>query len=198
MKIHCKYDALLSPKELKLHPKNRNKHPKEQIDRLEKIINYQGWRHAIKVSNQSGFVTTGNGRVMMALAKKMKEIPVVYQDYENSDQEYADVQADNAIAYWAELDFASINLDVPDLGPDFDMDWLGFKQFFVDRSDKDDFLREEDEKADLKGIKQVILHYDERDWPEFTRLIKHYAEAHQMSSISETVLNLLRTHHDHP
>lgn len=31
MKIHCKYDKLLDPKEIKLNKKNRRKHPKEQI-----------------------------------------------------------------------------------------------------------------------------------------------------------------------
>lgn len=115
MKIHCLYDQIVSPKELKPHPKNRNKHPKDQIDRLSKIIQYQGWRYAVKVSKRSGFVTSGNGRIEAAKILK-SGVPVVYQDYESEEQEYADVQADNAI-----LDLSAINMDVPDFGPDFDV-----------------------------------------------------------------------------
>lgn len=134
--IHCKYDALVDPKSLKFHPKNRNKHPKDQIDRLAKIIEYQGWRYAIKVSNLSGFVTSGHGRIAAAISKKWTKVPVVYQDYSDEDQEYADVQADNAIASWADLDLAGINSDIPDFDPSFDLDLLGIKNFELDPSEK--------------------------------------------------------------
>jgi DNA modification methylase len=135
-KIHCLYDALVDPSKLKYHPKNRNKHSKEQIERLAKIIEYQGWRYAIKVSKNSNFVTSGHGRIAAAFLKKWKEVPVVYQDYESDEQEYADVQADNAIASWSELDLSGINLDIADLGPDFDLDMLGLKDFTLDVADK--------------------------------------------------------------
>ena len=128
-KIHCLYDELVDPKTLKYHPKNRNKHPKDQIERLAKILEYQGWRYPIKVSKLSGCVTSGHGRIAAAFLKKWKEVPVVYQDYESDEQEYADVQADNAIASWAELDLAGINVDLADLGPDFDLDMLGIANF---------------------------------------------------------------------
>lgn len=135
MKIHCKYDELVDPKSLKPYPKNRNKHPKDQIARLAKILEDQGWRYAIKVSKLSGCVTSGHGRIEAAKINKWKEVPIVYQDYIDSDQEYRDVQADNAIASWAELDLAAINLDIPTLGP-FDIDLLGIKDFQVDPVDK--------------------------------------------------------------
>src|ERR1035437_2514888 len=51
-------------------------------------------------------------------------------------QEYADVQADNAIASWAELDLSGINADIADLGPDFDIDVLGLKDFTLDVAEK--------------------------------------------------------------
>lgn len=135
MKIHCLFDALIDPQLLKAHPKNRNSHPGEQIPKLAKIIDYQGWRHAIKVSKRSGFVTSGHGRIYAAIWNEWKTVPVVYQDYESEDQEYADVQADNAIALWAELNFEQINLDIPDLGI-ADIDLLGIKDFKVDASEK--------------------------------------------------------------
>jgi len=135
MKINCLYDKLVPVKELKQHVKNRNKHPKDQIERLAKILEYQGWRYPIKVSKQSGMITSGHGRLEAAIHLKWKEVPVNFQDYESDEMEYADVQADNAIASWAELDFSGINADIGDLGPDFDLDNLGIKNFMLDLSE---------------------------------------------------------------
>lgn len=137
MRIHCQYSELVKVKSLKQHPKNRNKHSPEQIDRLVKILEYQGWRYPIKVSNRSEFITSGHGRLMAAIKMGLKEVPVSYQDYDSDEQEYADVQSDNAIASWSELDLSGINLDIADLGPDFDIDLLGIKNFTLDISDKE-------------------------------------------------------------
>jgi len=135
MKIHCLYDALIDPRDLKPHPKNRNIHPPEQITRLAKILDYQGWRYAVKVSKQSGFITSGHGRVLAAFKNNWNEVPVVYQDYESEDMEYLDVQSDNSIAAWAHLDLASINRDLQDIGP-VDIELLGIKDFEIEPADK--------------------------------------------------------------
>lgn len=134
--IHCKYDELVDPKKLKEHPKNRNTHDKEQISRLAKLFNYHGIRHPIIVSKRSGFIVAGHGRKAAALKAEIKEYPVVYQDFESDDAEYAFIQADNAIALWAELDLAGINQDFTNLGPDFDVDWLGMKDFAIEPAEK--------------------------------------------------------------
>lgn len=136
MKIQCAYDKLIKIKDLTPHPKNRNKHNDEQIDRLAKILQYQGWRRPVRVSKLSGLITAGHGAVLSAQKNKWKEVPVNFQNYENEAQEYADVQADNAIASWAELDLSEINLDIGDLGPDFDIDLLGIKDFEIEPADK--------------------------------------------------------------
>lgn len=136
MQVHCSYDKLVKLSDLKPHPKNRNKHPKDQIDRLAKILDYQGWRYPVKVSKRSGFVTSGHGRIEAAKLKGWKTVPVDFQDYDSETKEIADVNSDNAIALWAELDFSGINEDIGDLGPDFDLDLLGIKNFQVDVADK--------------------------------------------------------------
>jgi DNA modification methylase len=136
MKIHCLYDELLPVKELRRNPKNPNIHSKEQIERLAQILEYQGWRYAIKVSRQSGFITSGHGRLEAAIHLGQSNVPVVFQDYDNDEQEYADIVADNAIASWAELNLANINTEIGNLGPDFDIDLLGIKDFTLDLSDK--------------------------------------------------------------
>lgn len=121
---------------LKLHPKNRNRHPDHQIKRLAEILQYQGFRYPIKVSKQSGYVTSGHGRIEAAKLMGWTHVPVSVQSYDNDDQEYADMVADNAIASWAELDLSGINKDLIDLGP-FDINLLGIDDFKVDVGELD-------------------------------------------------------------
>lgn len=134
--IRCRYSELVKLSDLKPHPKNRNTHPQEQIERLAKIIEYQGVRHPIVVSKRSGLITKGHGRLAAAKFLKMESFPVEYQEYESDEQEYADLIADNAISDWSQLNFSGINTDLPDLGPDFDIDVLGIQNFVLDISEK--------------------------------------------------------------
>lgn len=147
MIVHCTDTKMVPIYDLKPHPKNRNSHPKEQIERLAQILKYQGWRYPIKVSNRSGFITSGHGRIEAARVLGLTEVPVSYQDYESEEQEYADIVADNAIASWSELDFSGINTDIGDLGP-FDIDLLGIKNFTVEALDKFEPQCDEDEVPD--------------------------------------------------
>lgn len=144
IQIFCKYDELINPKKLKNHPKNRNKHGQDQIERLAKLYEYHDIRHPIIVSKLTGFIVAGHGRKLAGIRAGIKEFPVVYQDFDSTESEYAFLQSDNAIALWADLDLAGINEDLQDLGPDFDIDNLGIKNFTLDPSDKDDGLTDED------------------------------------------------------
>lgn len=136
IEIHCKYDELLDPNILQNHPDNNNKHSKEQVERLAKIIKYQGWRHAIKISKQSKCITSGHGRKAAAIFMGLTAVPVVYQDYKDTTQEFSDVQSDNSISQWAELDIAAISETLADLGPDYDIELLGIRNFELDPSEK--------------------------------------------------------------
>jgi len=136
MIIHCKYDALVDPSKLKDSPFQTNRHPKDQIERLAKVISYQGFRYPIKISKRTDTITTGHGRRDAAILSKWNEVPVVYQDYEDDDQERADVTSDNAVALWAELDLKEINAQIGDFDPSFDIDLLGIKDFTLDVADK--------------------------------------------------------------
>lgn len=131
---------------VKPHPKNPNKHTNEQIERLSKLIQYQGWRHPIIVSNRSGFVVSGHGRLDAAQLLQLQTVPVSYQDFLSDEQEYAFLVSDNAIASWAELDLSSINAAIPDLGPDFEVDLLGMKIFEIEVADKGTMKKEKKQK----------------------------------------------------
>jgi len=154
MKINCLFDKLVSVQELNPHPNNANSHPKEQIERLAKILNYQGWRYPIKVSKQTGFITSGHGRLAAAIANGWAEVPVNFQDYDSTQQEYADLQADNAVASWSALDLGQINNDIADFDPAFDIELLGIKNFSLDIEPVtlDELNKEEEEKHVLEVI----------------------------------------------
>jgi hypothetical protein len=109
------------------NPKNANRHSIEQIKRLEKLIKYQGFRNPLIVSNRTGFLVVGHGRLEAAKNIGMKEVPVIYQDFENEAQEYAYLISDNEIARWAELDKQAVHIEIQEL--DLDIDMLGIENF---------------------------------------------------------------------
>lgn len=109
------------------NPKNNNRHSIEQLDRLEKIIKYQGFRNPLVVSKRTGFLIAGHGRLEVAKKLGMEQVPVIYQDFENEAQEYAHLTADNEIARWAELDRQAVHLELQEL--DLDIDLLGIENF---------------------------------------------------------------------
>lgn len=121
--FNCAYDELVEVSKLVPNPKNNNKHTEKQIERLAKIIDFQGQRSPIVVSNRSGFIIKGHGRLEAIKKLGWDKCAVDYQDYESEAQEYADMVADNQIATWAEFDVQMIIDELPEL--DIDTDMLG-------------------------------------------------------------------------
>ena len=160
IKIYCKYDELVDPKSLKDHPKNRNQHGQDQIERLAELYKCHGIRHEIIVSKRSGFIAAGHGRKLAAIRAGVKKYPIAYQDFVDDEAEYAFLQADNAISAWAFLDFAGINADLENLGPDFDIDMLGIKNFALDMNDKE-FDPDSDSDEETGGKNKVCPHCGE-------------------------------------
>jgi len=110
------------------NPKNTNKHSKDQITRLKKLIEYNGFRDPLIISNRSGFLICGHGRLKAAEELKMEKIPVIYQDFESEAEEFQFMTAHNAIAKWAELDNDLILSGVDEFKLD-DLDLLGIADF---------------------------------------------------------------------
>lgn len=144
--------SLVPIESIKPRPDNRNKHSEEQIERLCKIIQYQGFRDPLIISNQSGLLVSGHGRHMAAQKLGMTHIPVVYQDFESEAQEYAAMVSENSIASWAELDLAGINTDLADLGPDFNIEMLAIQNFELDKLD----FEEPEPKSDPTNKEEVL------------------------------------------
>lgn len=144
---------LVDPMTLKKDPKNRNKHPDEQIDRFCKLLQTYGMRWPILVSERTGIIKAGEGRLLAALKLKMPKVLVSYQEFDSEEIEYGFGISDNAIALWAELDLSSINTDISGMSG-LDIELLGLKNFDVLPPDFD--VGSEDEQGKLDQKKPLV------------------------------------------
>lgn len=101
--VFCAFDELVDIGKVVPNPKNPNQHPKKQIDMLAKIIKAQGWRQPITISNRSGLIVKGHGRLQAAIMLGCDKVPVDYQNYATEAEEIADLTADNRIAELADM-----------------------------------------------------------------------------------------------
>lgn len=154
MKIDCSYSELIeinSPKIIP-NPKNNNRHSIEQIERLAKIIDFQGQRSPVVISKRSGFIVKGHCRLEAIKLLGWEKIAVDYQDYLSEAQEYADMTADNEIARWAQLDVHSTILEMEKL--EIDLDFLGIEKLpnieQLDFSEKNEEIDTENFGNDLQ------------------------------------------------
>lgn len=65
--VYCSHDKIVSITKVVPNPRNPNIHPERQIEILSKIIQEQGWRQPITISNRSGFIVKGHGRYLAAV-----------------------------------------------------------------------------------------------------------------------------------
>ncbi len=182
VQVWCNHDRLVDVDKLITFPRNPNIHPQQQIEALAKIIKHQGWRAPITVSNRSGYVVRGHGRLMAAKLLGLPQVPVDYQDYENDAAEWADCIADNKIAELASMDDALLRdlmSDIKDF--DFDMELTGFGegellQMFEAGGGRDDPEAEWEGMPEFSGetlgIQAINVHFLNRnDVLEFSRII---------------------------
>lgn len=152
--VFCRYDKVIQTSKLNPNPSNPNRHTDAQIKMLLTVIKKNGWRQPITVSNQSGMIVKGHGRLAAAKIGKIKEVPVEYQDYASYESELADLMADNRISEFSEIDkkdllnlfeqFDTGNIDFESCGYTED-EYEELAQFFDEKSEKT-------EKKDKKDI----------------------------------------------
>lgn len=102
--VFCSHDAIIPINELIPNPKNPNTHPAEQIRLLSQCITSNGWRMPITISNRSGFIVKGHGRLEAAQAAGFTHVPVDYQNYASEAEEMTDLMADNRLAELSSMD----------------------------------------------------------------------------------------------
>lgn len=166
MEIKANEIKLVDTASLIPNSKNPNYHSPEQLQMLSEIIKYQGFRSPIVVSNRSGFVVAGHGRLEAAKILGMLKVPVIYQDFENEAQEYAHVVADNAIAEWAQLNIEEIKIETLKL-PEIQLPFLGLKKS----------LNEETKiKENVDDVKQFIITVFCKNESEMQKLYVEFLE----------------------
>lgn len=127
MRIECAHTKIVKLVDLRPHPSNRNIHSQKQIQALAKIIARNGQRSPIIVSNLSGYITKGHGRLEAIKLLGWEECAVDFQSYEDEVEELRDRIADNEIARYAEFDPSGFVADLEKTG--LDLDKLDFEEF---------------------------------------------------------------------
>lgn len=148
--VFCAYDEIVDIKELKENPRNPNTHPKSQIELLAEIIKKTGWRAPITVSNLSGYIVKGHGRLQAAKLATFKHVPVEYQNFKDEEEELAALLADNKIAELAVIDKEKLT----ELFKDFDFDDLELTGYSQDEYED---LIEDFEEVDISKINTIKL-----------------------------------------
>ena len=70
----------VDPADLLANPRNHRIHPKAQQDALAGSLEEVGWVRDILVNRASGFVIDGHARVVLALRRGERSVPVSYVD----------------------------------------------------------------------------------------------------------------------
>lgn len=129
-KVFCSFTKMVPIVEMKEHPKNANRHGREQVEILANAIKATGWRTPIGVSSRSGYIIRGHGRFAAAKALGLTEVPVDFQDYDNEAQELADLLGDNKIADLSEIDYEGVSKLLHEI-PEDQLFMTGFRDFEI-------------------------------------------------------------------
>ena len=183
--IRCSKKKIVPIDELRPHPDNPNKHPERQIELLSKIIEAQGWRSPIIVSNRSGFVVSGHARLLAARLLKVEKVPVDLQDFESEEIEFAHLVADNRIAEIADMDFEGLSAILKRLDGEIDLDLTGFVDF-----EREPLLESEWTKPELTDLPEPdgsvpSIHLTEEQRGVFSRAVAKIRDEEDDPEISE-------------
>ena len=117
--------------DIQRNPSNPNRHSTEQIQRLARVIERNGWRNPLVVSKRSGYLVKGEGRLLASLSLGLEVVPVEYQDYATDDEEWSDLIADNKMSELSVQDRESLK-EVVSKMETVDYSATGFSQSEID------------------------------------------------------------------
>ena len=115
--VYCAHDAIIRAADLKPNPKNPNKHPEEQIERLGAVIRGNGWRNPITVSVRSGLVVKGHGRLLAEIFADIDTSGIDFERTGYSSDEYDEISAALSDAVSNELATDPDDVPLPPVKP---------------------------------------------------------------------------------
>lgn len=187
--------------ELKPNPRNPNTHSEEQIARIAQVIKHQGWRAPIVVSNQSGLVVTGHGRVEAGKLLGLEKVPVSYQDFANDADEKAHLLADNRLSELSELDNTKLKDLIQELDTgEIDLAMTGFNNdeisaLMTQYFQGDDLGDDPTAKLEIMKntqLRQLLLIMEEAEFNEIIDKLEALKEKHGYESNNDAILTLIR------
>jgi hypothetical protein len=182
MKIYCSYARLVPTAELDRmrHPRNPNTHSAAQIAAIAAVFEGNGVRQSIVVSNRSGLITRGHGRLDAALMLGYENMPVDFQDYANEREEIADMVADNRLSELSEIDESKLTDVLKELSAaGHDIELAGFTaEQFAALTEVDQAIEnlQTIPKMELQAFEHydylIFMFKDIRDWLRVLQLLK--------------------------
>jgi len=154
-RLECSYDKLVHIDELVPNPDNPNKHSDKQVTLLAQVMTTTGVRRPVRVSTRSGLISAGHCELQSFRLNGWDYVPVDYQAYESSGDEWNDMVADNSLSQMSEMDLGKINEVIVELGPDYDVNQMGLPDFKVEPADKAPKDKEEPEVQEMKLFEKV-------------------------------------------
>lgn len=206
IKFICSYSKMAKTSSLKQHPKNPNRHSKEQIALLAKVIEGHGWRAPIVVSKLSGFITRGHGRFMAGELLGLKSLPVDLQDYENENQEIADMVADNKLAELSNVDKDELKKLMIELNnADYALELTGFidkelesilsgtvKDLALNPSENNGVTNSDPEGMSMAShVRMVQLFLNIETFPLFMEAVEKLQKIHKTEDTTSTVFKVV-------
>jgi hypothetical protein len=90
-----------NPEQLLANPKNWRIHPPHQQKALESVLNKVGWVAQVIVNKKTGHLIDGHLRVQTAMRTNQKEIPVLYVELSEAEEDIilASLDPISALAY---------------------------------------------------------------------------------------------------
>lgn len=129
--------------ELKPYDRNSKKHPKEQIERIQKSIEEFGFTNPILI-DENNKILAGHGRVLAAKKSGFQLVPTLLIEGLNETQKKAYIIADNKLTESAwDLDMLASEVNAL-LEEGFDIDLLGIDSNEIDKmANKKDIIEDE-------------------------------------------------------
>lgn len=166
--VHCAFNEMQQVESLVPHPRNPNQHSPRQVILLAKIIEAQGWRSPIVVSERSGFIVAGHARHAAARKLGLDLVPVNVQPFENEAAEWAHLLADNRIAELADIDRDGLAELIKEMEGKIDMELTGFDETAVseilEQMGDGDFEPTDDDQNRLDEVLPLTCPYCEKEF----------------------------------